>query len=79
MISKTILTNKLKKLSNHKCLASCMNETWRATSAGLDIYYFKVTNLINQVHYSPNQEYLTMLVTTHFIRRHKAGTREKVI
>ena len=56
-----------------------MNQTWRATSAGLDIYYFKVTNLINQVHYSPNQEYLTMLVTTHFIRRHKAGTREKVI
>ena len=32
-----------------------MNETWRATSAGLDIYYFKVTNLINQVLYSPNQ------------------------
>ena len=56
-----------------------MNQTWRATSAGLDIYYFKVSNLINQVHYSPNQEYLTMLVTTHFIRRHKAGTREKVI
>ena len=56
-------------------------------SAGLEMFFFifkviylfgPIPNITSTLLFQPN-DYLTMLVTTYFIRRNKAGTREKVI